>query len=158
MFPEAEFRRDAVVAMSNVPDLDFALYGPGWPRVGITTAATSEKHADNARLMARAKMTLSISQAKDLWGYSSDRLYNITATGCPALVQRFAGMEQHGYIDGETCIAFETIPEMIDKARHYLKHDKEREAIGAAGRVMTHNRHTWAHRIEGLWCMLEGLP
>ena len=109
-------------------------------------------------MMARAKMTLSISQSAELWGYTSDRLYNITATGCPALVQRFAGMEQHGYIDGETCIAFASIPEMLDKARYYVAHDTERERIGAAGREMTHNRHTWERRLDGLWCMMEGLP
>ena len=109
-------------------------------------------------MMASAKMTLSISQASDLWGYTSDRLYNITATGCPALVQRFAGMDAHGYVDGETCIAFETFDEMLEKARYYVDNEDEREAIGAAGRVMTLERHTWARRLDGLWAMLEGLP
>ena len=156
-FPEAEFRRDAVLAMSR-SGLRFDLYGYGWQNVGLPLKQTVERHAHNAKMMSRAKMTLSISQSKELWGYTSDRLYNITATGCPALVQRFAGMEQHGYVDGETCIAFETVDEMVDKARYYTAHDEERERIGAAGRVMTHQRHTWEHRLEGLWCMMEGLP
>ena len=157
-FPEAEFRRDAVVAMAQRSGLTFGLYGPGWYKVGLQTPATIEQHSKNAAMMSRAKMTLSISQASDLWGYTSDRLYNITATGCPALVQRFAGMEQHGYVDGETCIAFETIDEMLEKARYYAAHDTERELIGAKGRIMTHERHTWERRLDGLWCMLEGLP
>jgi GT2 family glycosyltransferase len=158
-FPEAEFRREAVLALAK-SGLDSLILGPGWPQIGLDTKTSIEKHAENAALMARSKMTLSISQASDLWGYTSDRLYNITATGCPALVQRFAGMEQHGYVDGETCIAFETIEEMLDKARYYLDpaHINEREDIGAAGRVMTHSRHTWERRLDGLWCMLEGLP
>lgn len=156
-FPEAEFRRDAVVALAQ-SDLNFDLYGHGWQAVGLPLKQTVEEHSANAAMMARAKMTLSISQSAELWGYTSDRLYNITATGCPALVQRFAGMEQHGYVDGETCIAFGSIPEMLDKARYYLEHDEERERIGAAGRVMTHERHTWERRLDGLWCMLEGLP
>lgn len=157
VFPEAEFRRDAILAMSE-SGLDFGLYGPGWPKVGLTTKSTSEAFAENAQMMARAKMTLSISQSSDLWGYTSDRLYNITATGCPALVQRFAGMEQHGYVDGETCIVFETIEEMIAQAQYYKEHGAKREAIGARGRVMTLARHTWGHRVEGLWAMMEGLP
>ena len=101
-------------------------------------------------------MTLSVSQSSDLWGYTSDRLYNISATGCPALVQRFAGMEQHGYIDGETCIAFAGLDEMEERARFYLEHEAEREAIGARGKEMTLTRHTWGHRLDGLWSMLEG--
>jgi len=156
-FPEAEFRREAVLALSR-SGLKFDLFGYGWNQVGLRAGQTGEEHAHNADMMSRAKMTLSISQSAELWGYTSDRLYNITATGCPALVQRFAGMEQHGYIDGRTCIAFSTTSEMIEKARYYLAHEEERERIGAAGRVMTHQRHTWAHRLEGLWCMMEGLP
>ena len=156
-FPEAEFRRDAVLALSK-SGLRFDLFGYGWENVGLKAGQSVEEHAKNADMMARAKMTLSISQSKELWGYSSDRLYNITATGCPALVQRFAGMEQHGYVDGETCIVFHTIDEMVQKARYYLEHEAQREAIGAAGRVMTHNRHTWRHRVDSLFAILEGLP
>lgn len=156
-FPEAEFRRKAVIAMSQQRRVTFALHGPGWEQENIEATATSENHADNAALYARSKMALSISQSKDLWGYTSDRLYNITATGCPALVQRFAGMEQHGYIDGETCIAFATIEEMVDKAAYYAAHDDEREQIGALGQVMTLKRHTWEARVRGLWEMMGGL-
>lgn len=158
VFPEAEFRRDAVVALSKM-GLDFGIYGRNWGTLGLAAQPpTGEQHADNAALMARAKMTLSISMASKLWGYSSDRLYNITATGCPALVQRFAGMAEHGYVDGQTCIAFDTVDELVRKARYYVEHDQEREAIGAAGRAMTHERHTWAARLLALWAMVEDLP
>ncbi len=156
-FPEAETRRDAVVAMAKQSVLSFGLHGSGWQTVGIKTTATSEAHSANAALYASSKMALSISQSAALWGYSSDRLYNICATGCPALVQRFAGMEAHGYADGVTCIAFSSIPEMLEKARYYAAHDDERERIGAAGREMTLRRHTWAARVEGLWEIMGGL-
>jgi hypothetical protein len=157
IFPEAETRRDAVLALSK-SDLRFDLYGDQWNRVGLEAKPTGEQHQGNAEMMARAKMTLSISQDSRLWGYTSDRLYNITATGCPALVQRFAGMEAHGYVDGNTCIAWGSISELLEKARFYATHDKDREAIGAAGRKMTHERHTWDARLGGLWAMIEGLP
>lgn len=156
VFPEAEMRRDAVIALHH-SDLVFEVFGAGWQKVGINTKRTLEEHTHNAQLYCRSKMSLSISQASDLWGYSSDRLYNITATGCPALVQRFKGMEEHGYIDGETCVAWDTIPEMLDKAKYYLKHRKEREEIGRRGREMTLKRHTWPKRLEGFFAMLEEL-
>lgn len=154
-FPEAEFRRDAVKILA-AQSFDFGLFGPGWEQIGLTAGMTSEKHNESARLMARAKMTVSISQTKDLWGYTSDRLYNICATGCPAVVQRFKGMEHHGYIDGKTCIVFGTMDEMIDKIEYYLAHDNEREEIGRRGREMTLARHTWERRLDGLFAMIEG--
>lgn len=156
VFPEAEMRRDAVKALHG-SDLRFGVFGAGWQKVGISTRRTLERHRDNAEMYCRSKMALSISQASDLWGYTSDRLYNITATGCPALVQRFAGMEEHGYVDGETCIAWDTIPEMLDKARYYKKNYKEREEIGRKGREMTLERHTWPKRLKGFFAMLEEL-
>lgn len=155
-FPEAVMRRKVVQALWK-SDLKFKLLGKSWGKVGIKVAQTGEKHADNAALMARTKMTLSISQTASFWGYTSDRLYNICATGCPALVQRFAGMEAHGFVDGKTCIVWATIPEMFEKVRYYIAHEEEREAIGAAGKLMTMGRHTWAARVEGLFSMLEGL-
>lgn len=158
VFPEAITRRDAVKALWAQKRLQFQLHGKGWHTVGIMVKPTNEDHAANAALMARTKMTLSISQASKLWGYTSDRLYNICATGCPALVQAFAGMEAHGFVNGKTCIAWKTIPEMLAKARYYAEHDEERERIGLAGQKMTLSRHTWAQRMESLFAMLEGLP
>ena len=155
-FPEAETRRDAVLALAK-SGLDFHLEGPGWDKVGLKVRERREQHEANAQLMARSKMVLSISQSRDYWGYTSDRLYNICATGCPALVQRFKGMEAHGFIDGETCIAWDDFDEMIDKASYYLINDDKREAIGAAGKAMTLERHTWDARLPGLFGMIEGL-
>ncbi len=154
IFPEAATRRAAVESLSQ-SHYRFGLFGGGWQHIGLTAQNTLEQHGENALIYARAKLALSISHVKDLWGYTSDRLYNITATGCPALVQRFEGMEAHGYIDGKTCIAWETIPEMLEKIDYYLQHDEEREAIGQAGREMTLARHTWDVRLLALFEMIE---
>lgn len=155
VFPEALIRRDAVVALTKMRDIDFVLYGAGWNKVGINAPYSGEKHADNAKLYARSKMALSISQLKDAWGYTSDRLYNIAATGCPALVQKFSGMEEHGFVDGWSCIAWETIDEMKEKIRHYLKYEDEREIIGRRGMEVTLDRHTWEARMSGFWEMVS---
>jgi spore maturation protein CgeB len=102
-------------------------------------------------------MALSISQTTELWGYTSDRLYNIVATGCPALVQRFNGMDEHGFVDGKTCIAWTTFKEMVEKARFYKAHSREREEVGRAGREMLLKRHTWDVRVGELFHLIAGL-
>lgn len=156
IFPGAECREKAVVTLVK-SDLDFWLWGRNWHTLGIQTSHTSELHEESAEIYTRAKMALSVSQTAELWGYSSDRLYNITATGCPVLVRQFAGMREHGYIDGETCITWLSMKDLLDKARYYLAHDEEREAIGLAGKEMTLKRHTWEARLNGLFAMLGGL-
>jgi hypothetical protein len=157
-FPEAETRRDVVSTLYKQLGKNFSLFGYGWEAIGIKGVQyTGEKHRDCALIYAHSKLGLSISQASDLWGYSSDRLYNICASGCPALIQRFAGMEEHGFVDGDTCIAFANLKEMLEKADYYLNHAVEREAIGERGRIMTVKRHNWGSRVRGLFAMLEDI-
>lgn len=155
-FPEALTRRDAVLTLAR-SDLDLELRGLGWNKVSLQAENTLEAFVDNAIGYSRSKMALSISQTKDLWGYTSDRAYNIMATGCPILVQRFAGMEEHGFVDGETVIAWTTFKEMMDKARYYIAHPQKREDIGRAGRQLIHARHTWKQRIYELWGLISGI-
>jgi glycosyltransferase involved in cell wall biosynthesis len=159
VFPEAETRRDAVRILMQQKDIKTEVYGHGWQTIGIQTSHTSEKHSKSAHLYAGAKMALSISQSKDLWGYTSDRAYNIMATACPILVQRFAGMEEHGFIDGESCIAWGDLNGMIQKVRYYLDdaHTLERERIGRKGKELIETRHNWRQRVLDLFAILEGI-
>lgn len=159
VFPEAENRKRAVQTLMDSP-LKTRLYGPGWDKLGYKTEMTWDQFASNAQLYANAAMALSISQASHLWGYTSDRLYNICASQCPALVQVFAGMEEHGFIDGKTCISWSTMEEMMERARYYLdtrRHGAEREAIALAGRELIKTRHTWDSRALSLFEMIGGL-
>jgi spore maturation protein CgeB len=125
--------------------------------VGIECRHTLEDFEGNPVRYSQAKMGLSISQTKDYWGYTSDRTYNIMATGCPVLIQEFKGMNEHGLVDGETCIAWSNLDEMMDKARYYKAHPKEREAIGQAGKEVLLARHTWNHRVEELFGLIARL-
>jgi glycosyltransferase involved in cell wall biosynthesis len=156
-FPEAETRRDAVVALHKAKGISLQLNGYGWHTVGIKASPTIEHFGTNPERYCKAKMALSISQTKHLWGYTSDRAYNIMATGCPIVVQKFNGMEEHGFVDGKTCISWVTIPEMVRKVRYYKNHPQEREEIGQAGRQLILGRHLWTHRVEGLFNILGGL-
>jgi len=138
--------------------LRFELYGQGWERAGIQSLdSTYGKYTRNAEIYAHAKIGLSVDDVRHKFCCCSDRPYNIAATGCLCLTNTFPGMAWNGWVDGETCAAFDTIPEMLDKARYYVSHDTERERIGQAGREMVHKRHTWPARIEALWAMMEGL-
>lgn len=156
VFPGALTRRDAVIALHR-SNLRFRLHGLGWPKIGIQASSTLEEFAANAILYSKAKMALSVSQTNELWGYTSDRAHNILATGCPLLVERFVGHKEYGLVDGETCIAWSSIPEMLEKARYYIAHPHEREAIGRAGKQVLLERYTWPRLVEELWGLIAPL-
>lgn len=156
-FPEALTRRDAVLALHKDPSTRLIVHGTGWVKVGLKVKRTLEEFDKNPILYSKSKMALSISQTKDLWGYTSDRCYNILATGCPILIQRFLGIEAHGLIDGQTCIAWSNFKEMLEKVRYYKAHPQEREAIGRAGKELLLARHTWERRVPELFGLIAGM-
>lgn len=155
VFPEATTRIEAARALMEA-GLRVQLYGSGWGAHNLEATYTGDDHELNVSIYARAKMALSISATKDAWGYTSDRLFMIGATGCPIVVQAFAGMDALGYIDGKNCIAWSTIDEMVEKVKFYVKHPNERERIGVAGRQVTVTKHSYEARIQSLFAMLGG--
>jgi len=158
VYPEAKTRIDAVVKLHG-SGLPFKVYGSGWSKFGIKTECTSQKdeRGKNADIYADARMTVSISQAKHLFGYTSNRAFFAGATGCPILMQRFNGMEAVGFVDGETVIGWDTLDELVDRASHYLEHQGEAEEIGGRCRSMVLRRHNYDVRMRDLIVMLEGL-
>lgn len=157
-FPESHTRLQVVRELYR-SDLRTEFHGLGYKQLGIDARPTLERHQHNAGIYSKARMALSVSQASCLWGWTSNRLYNIMATSCPALVHYFEGMEEQGFIDGKTCIVWTTVDEALEKAKHYASpaHAQEREKIGRRGRRLVLSRHTWEHRVKGFFEMIGGL-
>ena len=52
-------------------------------------------------------------------------------------------------------ITYDSIEELIEKARYYISHDDERQAIAASGYDLVKNHHTYYHRTKTLLEILE---
>ncbi len=50
--------------------------------------------------------------------------------------------------DGKHLVTYKTLEEMVEKAKYYLEHEDEREAIAKAGYEEFVSKHTYKHRIE----------
>lgn len=153
-FPGTELRTEAVEALV-ASGLDFDLRGKNWGYLDPNVERTPDNAAYNARIYANSKLAVSISARDDLWGYTSDRLFFAVGSGCPTLVKRFRGMEAMGFVDGDTCIVWDTVAELLDKADYYLQHAEEREAIGKRGRELVQRRHDFDARTDALLTFLD---
>lgn len=151
-FPLAQERYDTVKALVK-SGLKIGLFGFGWPE-DWGAKYTADDTEVNVGIYERAKLAVSISQF-DLWGYTSDRLYRICATGMPAIVRAFRGMVEHGFIDKGTCATFDGPDKVVAVCRELLADDDAREAIGKAGRRLVIDRHNYDRRAESLLLMLE---
>ena len=52
---------------------------------------------------------------------------------------------------GVDCATFETIDDLVDQVRYYLKHDEERRTIAAQGYRRTLTEHTYQSRFEAVF-------
>lgn len=60
------------------------------------------------------------------------------------------GIERY-YQEGKEMVFYRTTPELVEKARYYLAHDAEREAIRKAGYERTIREHTYEARFRELF-------
>jgi hypothetical protein len=99
---------------------------------------------DAAYIYAQSKIVLNLSMKKDL----NMRCFEALGSKSCLLTDRVPGMDDLGFIDGETCILFDTFDEAVEKAKYYLKNEEERTRIAEAGYQLVMNRHTIDHRVD----------
>lgn len=55
------------------------------------------------------------------------------------------------FIEDKEIVIAKSVAELIDKAKYYLEHNNEREAIAAAGYRRMQNEHQWEHRFAHIF-------
>jgi len=55
------------------------------------------------------------------------------------------------YRIGTEIVVYESLEDLIDKARYFIEHDEEREAVARAGYDRTLRDHTWRARFDGVF-------
>ena len=75
------------------------------------------------------------------------RCFEATATGSFLLTEWVPTLSEC-FEDGKHLVTYKTMDEAIEKARYYLEHEEEREAIAKAGMDHTLTNHTYKHRAE----------
>jgi len=78
------------------------------------------------------------------------RNFEIPGCGGFLLSEYVDYLEDYYKIDKEI-VCFNTIPELIEKIKYYLRHDKEREAITKAGYERTIRDHTYEKRFNKIF-------
>jgi spore maturation protein CgeB len=115
--------------------LNVRIVGP-WPRAflhpGLLHSPAGAFGTDYARAICSLKIALGFLRKRNRDRHTS-RSIEIPACGVFMLAER---SEEHQLLltEGREAEFFASVEELIDKARYYLSHDRERERIAAAGR------------------------
>jgi hypothetical protein len=79
-------------------------------------------------------------------GYTSVRTYSILACGGLLVLHRFPGADEI-FTDGEDCVMFDSVDDLVPRLAELDDDETERERIAANGRRLHATRHTVAHRV-----------
>lgn len=96
-----------------------------------------------AEVYRKSKIVFNTAADDDL----NMRLFEATATGS-FLLTEWVPTIYECFEDGKHLVTYKTMDEAIEKAKYYLEHEDEREAIAKAGMEHTLENHTYQHRIQ----------
>jgi hypothetical protein len=96
---------------------------------------------------ARVALNRHIAEAED---YANNmRLYEATGVGSLLLTDSKRNLGEL-FESGQEVVTYDDADDLVEKARHYLKHEHERAAIAAAGQARTLRDHTYEVRMREL--------
>ncbi len=100
---------------------------------------------DMLDVLSAAKMTINVHG--DFMRYGGNmRLFEAAGSGVFQIADDLPGTRQW-FQSGETIILFDTLDDLCTKARYYLDHDAEREALAGRAREYVYAHHTYDQRM-----------
>ncbi len=140
--------RERVVTALRKAGIRVTAYGNGWENGRISIENVP-------KLFAQSKIVLGVSAIGHCPDFVGLKLRDFDApmSGSCYLTQH--NNDLNGlYEVGCEIATYRSLGECVERARHLLAHDEEREAIAAAGHSRASTDHTWDARFKMLWTHL----
>jgi len=131
---------------------------PGWtyPRLPARILGGALADEDMVRLYSESRIALGFAKVGQTFAgpeaIRQVRLRDFEApmSGVFYLMEYVSEIEEFFEV-GREVVCFDGEQDLVDKARHYLGHEAERERIRAAGHRRALAEHTWERRFEGFF-------
>lgn len=91
------------------------------------------------------------------FGFDTVRYWELAAHGCMILAERPLVRIPFNFVEGESAVFFDDLPELERKLAYYLAHPEEAERIGRAGRELFLRYHTSSARARQFLGRIEEL-
>jgi spore maturation protein CgeB len=139
--------------LEQLTGIGLSIWGNSWEMAKADSPAmTSWKGKavygeEISKLFAVSKIHLNFlrEQNKDS---NNVRTFEIPGFGGFLLTQRSREQAEELYVEGKEIVCFDTVDELIDKARYYLLHEDERLAIAGRGHARAVQEHQAIHRLR----------
>lgn len=136
-------RRDIVTRLRRA-GIAVTAYGSGWERGRIAVEEVP-------RLFAQSKIVLGVGTIGHCRDFYALKLRDFDGPMSGSLYLTHDNADLRGlYEVGQEIAVYGSADDCIDKVRYFLAHDREREAMAAAGRLRAAREHTWDRRVTEL--------
>jgi O-antigen biosynthesis protein len=137
-------------------EFDIGLYGWGWTEDLVDLEHLRADHVPNATLntyYAASAIVLNdhYDEMRD-HGFVSNRLYDALAAGAFVISDPVEGLES--LFDGAV-VTYAGRDELQELVKRYLADPEARERLAATGRAAVLERHTFAHRVQQIFGLLD---
>ncbi len=127
----------------EIPNFYYGSRHPAFPHKNL--------FEDAARKFSQSKIVFNISIKDDV----NMRTMETLSTGSFLLTNWIPTLGDL-FEDGKHLVTYKTLDEMVEKAKYYLEHDEEREKIAKAGHEEFMSKHTYKHRVEKIFEIVDG--
>lgn len=150
-FPLGPLRLRLATELRKAFGESFGLFGTGYK--DEQAVSTMYNHAECAAIYRGCKIAINLSHY-NYGRYSSDRIFRIMNTGAFCLTHHYKDIEED-FIPGVHLDTWHTIPELEEKTRYYLSHDKQRQKIADAGLRHIQKNHSADKRMKELKVLIK---
>lgn len=149
--PLADLRRDAVAALHAHYGGQLGLFGGGWEE--LDPAAAPLHYTLSPAIYHVSATALEISSGAQYPRCVSSRLFRALGCGVPVFAYRMEDAAGLGLIDGENCVLWKSVDELLSKLAATTP--AQLISLRAGGLELAHS-HTWSHRMrEMLWMLYQ---
>ncbi len=134
--------RKEIVNAIRQAGIQVTAFGDGWERGRIATA-------DVPALFAQSKIVLGVGTIGHCRDFYALKLRDFDAPMSGSLYLTHDNPDLHSLFEvGREIATYRDVADCVEKVRHYLDHDAERESIAGAGGARAARDHTWDKRFS----------
>lgn len=74
--------------------------------------------------------------------------FEVAGAGCAPIADWIPELADHGFVDGESMVAYRDLDELVERCRHYLARPDDLARIGERAADLASTHHTWGHRAD----------
>jgi len=152
-FPLGPLRKKLIYNVNK--HFNLIVHGRGWNNNKLVNNCGIVRKLAYSKAIQQAKMCIGINHFH-LPRYYGYRTWHSLASGRLHLIYYIPGMEKD-FENGKHLVWFKSIKEALKLIKYYLNNEKECEEIGANGRKLILEQHTWENRAPLLKTIFEQL-